>query len=526
MSKKEAKLHRRDGLGADASLSTSAKPSASPGFSASASTSASAGQSSNSNTGHASTWGLIVVLGLIATLLGYNYFRTPFLKRFANQQQKAQGGQQQVATDLSPSPQPSQVKQVLAQFTPQQKIAQLMVYPLVVDQDLLSELESLEQNCPSCGSAGDSVEIDGDNDVDNDGLDEASASSSVKPSAANQNSSTLPNSSRSTWSHLAQFQPGAVILFGERISTASAQAAINQVKALGRIEAEVENATLTPLIAVDHEGGAVQRLSGSGFTRLPAWRQACQLSEAELKELYQQSAHELAQVGVELVLAPVLDLAHGPQSFLASRACLDQERLTQASERFIKAFARYQIMPVVKHFPGIGAATQDLHHGGQVIALGPEDTAAFSQTLQKYPNIGVLTSHVRLQDKLEGKPCSLSQECLQRFPTDFPQVLVLSDALDMQSALDYNGEEQLNLAQVARRAVLAGNHLLVFGRGVTQAELQRVLAELSAQYERDQEFKQVVDQHLQQVLQLKLEGKLESKTELRSGSEADQKTNK
>ncbi|MDO8303450.1 MAG: glycoside hydrolase family 3 N-terminal domain-containing protein, partial [Sedimentisphaerales bacterium] len=293
-----------------------------------------------------------------------------------------------------------------------------------------------------------------------------------------------------------QNQPGFVTLFGSGL-TASEVASFS---------AEVINPTgsYSPLIAVDHEGGTVQRLRGSGFTILPSWRQECATPSADRLALFAKSASELAAAGVQIVFAPVLDVAQAG-SFLGTRACQDGEQAVAAATDYITSFGQYGILPVIKHFPGIGSITNDLHFEQDVVDLTPEDTAPFNTILSAFPNVGVMTTHVAVENRTNGVPCSLSATCLEVFPTNFPNALLFTDALEMASAAGQTGQaEPQSLPVVAVQAVTAGNDVLVFGERVNATTIETVINAVTAKYTNDKTFAEKVDASARKILMLKL----------------------
>jgi beta-N-acetylhexosaminidase len=291
-------------------------------------------------------------------------------------------------------------------------------------------------------------------------------------------------------------QPGFVTIFGGNLTMAETTAVTSRL-------ADLANPHQV-LVAVDHEGGVVQRLRGAGFTSLPAWRQSCQLDSSERQELFLQSAGELNQAGVQIVFAPVLDIAQ-PGSFLGNRACTTNEETVATASDFVTSFAQYGILSVVKHFPGIGSLTTDPHNQLDTVSLSPVDTLVFDQVLNSFPNLGVMTAHVAVENRTEGVPCSLSVFCLDRFPINFPQVLLFSDGLEMESAgLEIDSGESKSLSDRASAALMAGNDVLVFGRTVTADELTAVIEVLAERYESDELFSNRVNQAVVKILPLKM----------------------
>jgi beta-N-acetylhexosaminidase len=297
---------------------------------------------------------------------------------------------------------------------------------------------------------------------------------------------------------IKDYRPGMVVYFGEQISTESAALVTT------KIYDQFSEQDYMPLIAVDHEGGLVQRLSGDGFTKLDSWQKiVSSYSIAQQKAVLNQSAKELYQSGINIVFGPVVDLASG-SAVLKSRAAADLEQTVTAASNYIYAFSQYGIMPVLKHFPGIGSLKQDPHFSVSSMTPSKTDTVVFSRLLDTFSNIGLMTTHVRIQDKFNNQVCSLTAECVGKLGEIYPKVLLITDDLAMKAALSQPGTNQpKSLEQVAVEAVQAGNHVLVFGPGVTAEGLEKVTYTLQEQYQDSASFKAKVDTALAKILELK-----------------------
>jgi beta-N-acetylhexosaminidase len=116
------------------------------------------------------------------------------------------------------------------------------------------------------------------------------------------------------------------------------------------------------LIAVDQEGGAVQRLK-EPFTRIPAARELGNSSTPqEVAALSRTVARELALVGINLNLAPVLDVARSPACPQWGRSYgSDPEQVAVFGEAAIRGFLEGGVLPAAKHFPGLGDTMVDSH---------------------------------------------------------------------------------------------------------------------------------------------------------------------
>ncbi|MFZ5376342.1 MAG: glycoside hydrolase family 3 N-terminal domain-containing protein [Patescibacteria group bacterium] len=411
---------------------------------------------------------LMVILAIFAVLAGYNYFNKPILKYLQGISEKNSLAEK---INQLQNQQESAEDKLLKQYSTEEKIHQLLAVPVVINK--------------STDSTGGNI----------------STASALVDSSSGVSLAWVE-------SHL----PGAVVIFGERVSSDSAKFVIDEIKSFVSVAdlGSQEKRHFLPIIAVDHEGGSVQRLSGTGFSDLPPWRSICGFSAEKQAEIFTQSASELAGVGVNMILAPSLDLAESHRVF-KDRFCGDQEQLYQAADSMIMAFARQGIISVVKHFPGIGQTTLDLHKTEQEVDVSLEEMQMFQAILDKYANIGVMSAHLIVKDRFSGTPCSLSSECLGYLRRDYPQVLVMSDAIEMRSALmvfEQSGQVEPAtdvelISKASTQAILAGNDLVVFGRGVSENDLQAVIGVLVDKYQGDAEFRKRVDESFIKVVGLK-----------------------
>ena len=153
------------------------------------------------------------------------------------------------------------------------------------------------------------------------------------------------------------------------------------------------------LIAVDHEGGRVQRFR-DGFTRIPPmgaigrlWRNspegALETAEAAGRVL----AAELVAHGVDLSFAPVLDLDYGCSRVIGDRAFhSDPEIAAALADAFADGLADGGMAAVGKHFPGHGFAEADSH-----VEI-PRDGRAFEQIWAR----DMLPYRSRVGERLDG----------------------------------------------------------------------------------------------------------------------------
>ncbi|MFO1380211.1 MAG: beta-N-acetylhexosaminidase [Chitinivorax sp.] len=154
---------------------------------------------------------------------------------------------------------------------------------------------------------------------------------------------------------------GGVILFARNFES------IEQLQAL---TAEIHALRRPPLlIAVDHEGGRVQRFK-QGFTRIPPMRELGAIWEQNQKQALQLAewcgwilAAELRACGVDFSFTPVLDLDFERCAVIGNRAFHRDPAIVAQLVHALQIGLRKGGMPTVgKHFPGHGYVNEDSHH--------------------------------------------------------------------------------------------------------------------------------------------------------------------
>ncbi len=213
------------------------------------------------------------------------------------------------------------------------------------------------------------------------------------------------------------------------------------------------------LLAVDQEGGPVQRLKSPPFERLPSARALANEGRESVRGWAATAARELKSFGMHINLAPVLDVLPEDHSehFMAER-CLGSDPLQVAELgcAWIEALQQEGVSATAKHFPGLGHAQSDPHHYATVIQWANEasterDLEPFRQAVAHGVHC-VMTSH-SLYPAVDAEwPATLSPTlCSQwlRHRLGFDGVL-LSDDLDMAAVA-----RRFTWETVARQGILA-----------------------------------------------------------------------
>lgn len=217
------------------------------------------------------------------------------------------------------------------------------------------------------------------------------------------------------------------------------------------------------LIAVDHEGGRVQRFRDE-FTRIPCMQSLGDVyfDDKQQGAEYARSvawlmAAELRQVGVDFSFAPVLDLDYGCSEIIGDRAfSRDKRVVADVAEAFQQGLADAGMASIGKHFPGHGAVAPDSHIAIPVDdrpleEIMQEDVYPFRQLIQAGMK-GIMPAHVIYQ-QVDDMPAGFSEFWLQdilRQQLGFNGV-IFSDDLSMEGASVVGDFEQR-----AQQALKAG----------------------------------------------------------------------
>jgi beta-N-acetylhexosaminidase len=268
---------------------------------------------------------------------------------------------------------------------------------------------------------------------------------------------------------------GGVILFTRNYSS---------FEQLVQLTAEIHALRTPPLlIAVDHEGGRVQRFR-EDFTRLPPMRELGTIWDehpVKARHLAQQTGYvlaaELRAAGVDLSFTPVLDMDHGPSRVIGDRAFHHKpQAIADLAHSLMSGLKAGGMAAVGKHFPGHGYIGEDSH-----IEM-PVDERAYPDIekndlipFRKMIGFGlaaIMPAHV-IYPQVDARPAGFSEIWLTRIlrgELGF-EGCIFSDDLDMAGAAIAG-----NILQRAESALNAGCDMVLVCNNPEAAEA--LLAEL------------------------------------------------
>jgi beta-N-acetylhexosaminidase len=214
------------------------------------------------------------------------------------------------------------------------------------------------------------------------------------------------------------------------------------------------------LVSTDEEGGTVQRLSALG--QLPSQSSMSQMPPSEVRRLLDRHAKIVAATGIDVVLAPVVDVrpAAGTSPIGNSRLFAGSaQNVAALGQLYVDAWERVGILPILKHFPGHGSATGDTH---TEFATTPPLAQLRLRDLLPYAALhssgaGVMVGHLIVPGLTIGTPASLSPAAIQLLRNDygFANALVMTDSLEMKAV-------GLSVPAAAVTAIAAGDDVVIF----------------------------------------------------------------
>ncbi len=229
---------------------------------------------------------------------------------------------------------------------------------------------------------------------------------------------------------------GGVILFGRNFKS------IEQVTLLIK---DIRQVNKNLLIAVDHEGGRVQRFQ-TGFTHLPAM--------AKLGALYDKNpniaidktfscgfvlAYELLTIGVDFSFAPVLDVNYDTSQVIGDRAFhSNSDVIVKLADSLINGMHKAGMKCVGKHFPGHGFVTADSHLDLPTDDRPMSDLLQDMEPFQGLINHGLdalMPAHV-VYTQVDDKPAGFSSKWIKDILQNQLKFkgVIFSDDLSMQGA--------------------------------------------------------------------------------------------
>jgi beta-N-acetylhexosaminidase len=229
---------------------------------------------------------------------------------------------------------------------------------------------------------------------------------------------------------------------------------------LARLPASSE---IPPLVAVDDEGGRVQRIDQLAGPLPSARAMARTMTPAQVREIAAQRGRVMRDAGVTMDMAPDVDVSDQSNGqVIGDRSFADDPGIvSEYADAFAAGLRDAGVIPVLKHFPGHGHATGDSHRQAAVTPpladLEASDLIPY-QRLLTVPPVGVMVGHLDVPGlTAPGEPASVSPSAvgdLLRNRLGYQGLVITDDLSEMQSI-----KQSFGVPEAAVRALLAGNDM-------------------------------------------------------------------
>jgi len=275
----------------------------------------------------------------------------------------------------------------------------------------------------------------------------------------------------------------------------------NIAKAKEKIDSSRVRAKIPPYVAVDMEGGPSNRIkSVRSLKALPSAKDMALLEEAEVKRWGRKVGDAMKSIGLNLNLAPVLDVAPSGHMERNGRSFSgDRDTVVKKAMAYSRGLLEAGVVPIGKHYPGYGDTDGDSDHALVTVDWPRERVLAEAETFVRAKEVlgGVMLANVAYA-AVDERPAILSEKLVARAHesdwlavTDDISIALLADAIGGTSE------------DVLVQSFKAGNDLLLTTAPPDWNKGLDYLGILTRLAESDPAMKKQLDDSCRRVLRLK-----------------------
>lgn len=308
---------------------------------------------------------------------------------------------------------------------------------------------------------------------------------------------------------IQQYHLGGVVLYDYDVPKDTAYRNIQSPQQVQTLVKNLQNLTDRPLIiSIDQEGGIVARLKPEyGFSQTVSAEYLGKLDNPDSTRYYaRQMAETLANLGINVNFAPVLDLNTNPDNpvigGLERSFSADPGTVTEHASIFIKTMQEHGIMPVVKHFPGHGSSKKDSHLGVVDVTetWSRDELIPYRQLIDSNLVGTVMTAHIFNATLDSTYPATLSKPTISGVLRDdlgFGGVVISDDLMMGAIRKEYGLKTTIAQALNAGVDILSFANNSVYDRDIVPKAhniIKELIDEGKISRERiDQSYKRIVD---------------------------------
>lgn len=233
---------------------------------------------------------------------------------------------------------------------------------------------------------------------------------------------------------------------------------------------------IPPFLAVDQEGGRVQRLASLIGAQPSAREMGATMTLQEVEAMAAETGAAMADLGLTMDLAPVADVSSQPDdAVIGDRAFSDDPAVVaQYAGAYADGLRSAGIIPVLKHFPGIGSASGNTDFepatSPPLAQLQAVDLVPYEALLADEP-VAVMMGSAVIPDLTDGEPAGLSAPAVDLLRTDLGfDGVVMTDSLSGAAV-----SSRYDLPEAAERALIAGVDMVLWD---SSGEIEAIVTRL------------------------------------------------
>ncbi len=272
---------------------------------------------------------------------------------------------------------------------------------------------------------------------------------------------------RAAVNQIAKGNVGGVNVLGESTYSYSNNELAQAVDAGGQVP---------PFLAVDEEGGRVQRLTDEvGY--LPSAREmADTMSPAQVQKTAEKIGRAMKRLSLNMDLAPVVDISNEyPDAVIGDRSFSgNPQTVTEYAGAFADGLREKDVIPVLKHFPGLGRGSGNTDYESATTPplkqLQKKDLKPYETLLQDSP-VAVMTTNAAVPGLTGGKPASLTPATYALLRDDYGFAgVVMTDSLSAAAV-----SQGQNIGHAVAKALIAGADVALWDQLSQQKAVHRQL---------------------------------------------------
>jgi len=209
----------------------------------------------------------------------------------------------------------------------------------------------------------------------------------------------------------------------------------NMLEVIKRLKDANKNNKVPLFIATDQEGGRVNRMPPQIHV-LKNIFDISKYDDALVKDNARITGKMLYNVGINMNLAPVMDIYNNSKSKLLYKRCFygDYENVSKLGRNYIGELRKNGVIPVIKHFPGHGISKYDSHFLIPYIFNYQEVLDKHMKPFKEAIDYGcdaIMLGHLVVRKLTNGLPASISSSFIKKYLRNGYNGIIMTDELNM-----------------------------------------------------------------------------------------------